>query len=134
MKVSEDKNIEKLIDNLMKDATLESPSFDFTSKVMSQVLATKTSEATTYKPLISKQVFIALFSSLTVLVIYILFNGNTSSGNDFLRLNYNLLHDLNLVDTFRFSKITTYSVVLTTIMLFIQIPLLKNYFDRKFNI
>ena len=118
----------------MKDSTLESPSFDFTSKVMSQVLATKTSEATTYKPLISKQVFIALFGSLAVLVVYILFNGSSHSPNGFIHLDYNLLRNHIPVNTFSFSKITVYSVVLTTIMLFIQIPLLKNYFDRKFNI
>jgi hypothetical protein len=132
MKVNEDKNIEKLIDHLMKDTMLESPSFDFTSKVMSQVLEIKTSNVTTYKPLISKPVFIALFSGLTAVLTYLFFNGNASSNNAFLHLNYNLLHDFP-VETFRFSKITVYSVVLTTLMLFIQIPLLKNYFDRKYN-
>jgi hypothetical protein len=134
MKVSEYKNIEKLIDNLMKDNVLESPSFDFTSKVMLQVMATKTCEATTYKPLISKQAFIAIFGSLTIIIAYVLLNGNSQSPNGFIHLNYDSLPNFNPLETFRFSEITTYSVVLTTIMLFIQIPLLKNYFDRKFKL
>lgn len=33
------KNIENLIDKMMAENTLESPSIDFTSKIMSQVLA-----------------------------------------------------------------------------------------------
>jgi hypothetical protein len=33
-----DKNIENLIDKMMSESTLESPSIDFTSKIMSQVL------------------------------------------------------------------------------------------------
>ena len=133
MKANEDKNIEKLIDHLMKDTVLESPSIDFTLKVMSQVLETKTSNVTTYKPLISKQVFGVIFSGLTALMVYIFFNNNASSSDGFLHLNYNLLHDLNPAETFHFSKITIYTVVLTTVMLFIQIFLLKNYFDKKYD-
>ena len=131
MKANEDKQLEKLVDHMMKDSILDTPSSDFTFKVMSQVLATKTSDATTYKPLISKPVFTAIFTGLAVLIVYVLLNGNSQSNNSFLHLNYNLLPNFNPVETFRFSEITTYSVVLTTIMLFIQIPLLKNYFDRK---
>jgi hypothetical protein len=33
-----DKNIENLIDKMMAENTLESPSIDFTSKIMAQVL------------------------------------------------------------------------------------------------
>jgi len=33
-----DKNIENLIDKMMSEDTLESPSIDFTSKIMAQVL------------------------------------------------------------------------------------------------
>lgn len=134
MKVSEDKNIEKLIDHLMKDTTLESPSFDFTSKVMSQVTVTKTSDITTYQPLISKQTFIIVFVCLTVLIAYVLLNGNSVSNNRLLNLNYNVLSNYNPVKSLRFSNITTYTVVLTTIMLFIQIPLLKNYYNSKFDV
>jgi len=132
MKVNEDKNIEKLIDHLMKDTTLASPSFDFTSKVMSQVIATKTSAATTYQPLISKQTFLAIFIGLAALITYVLWNGNAASNSRLLTLNYNLLSNFNPVKTFQFSTITTYTVVLTAIMLCIQIPLLKNYYDSKF--
>ena len=132
MKVNEDKHIEKLVDRLMKDSVLDAPSFDFTSKVMSQVLAPKTSDVTTYKPLISKKVIITIGSVLLALTVYSLFYDNAHSNKwtiphiDFIPFN-------NITKSFQFSKITTYSVVLTTVMLLIQIPLLKNYFDRRFN-
>jgi len=50
-----DKNIENLIDKMMAENTLESPSIDFTSKIMSQVLVAEKSKIKTYKPLISNQ-------------------------------------------------------------------------------
>lgn len=134
MKASEDKHIEKLIDYLMKETTLESPSFDFTAKVMTQVTLAKTSNATTYQPLISKKVFIAIFGSLTVLIAYVLLNSDPSTNSRLINLNYNLLANYTPVKTLGFSNITTYTVVLTAIMLCIQIPLLKNYYDSKFDV
>ena len=130
MKVNEDKHIEKLVDHMMKDTLLETPSFDFTAKVMSQVLATKTSGITAYKPLISKKVMITICSVLLGLIVYSLFYDSTQPSKwiphiDFIPFN-------NITKPFQFSKATTYSVVLTAVMLFIQIPFLKNYYDRKF--
>jgi len=129
MKANEDKQLEKLVDHMMKDSILDSPSNDFTFKVMSQVLATKTNDITEYKPLISKKAMIVIFSVVLALICYSLFLDNTASQYriphfDFIPFN-------NLTKSFQFSKVTTYSVVLTAIMLFIQIPFLKNYFDRK---
>ena len=132
MKANEDKNIEKLVDHIMKDAVLESPSFDFTSKIMSQVLATKTSDVTVYKPLISRTTFIAIFGCIIALFIYLFISGAQQTNGWFSNLNFNLLYNNKLASIFKFSKITTYTVVLTTLMLFIQIPLLKNHFDKQF--
>lgn len=42
MNVNEDKLLENLVDTIMKDSKLETPSLDFTTKVMLQVLTTKT--------------------------------------------------------------------------------------------
>ena len=57
-----DKHIEKLVDKAMKDSVLETPSFDFTSKVMQHVTATSKSKATVYEPLISKKVWFVVFA------------------------------------------------------------------------
>lgn len=131
MNTNEDKQIEKLIDKMMKNQTLETPSFDFTSKVMSQVMATKTSSITTYKPLISKKILLTIFSVLLTLIISSFFYDATGSSRwvphiDFIPFN-------NITASYEFSTVTTYSVVLTAIMIFIQIPILKNYYNSRFD-
>lgn len=130
MKMEEDKYIEKLVDHIMKDQKLESPSFDFTSKVMAQVTVAKYSNVTEYKPLISKSGLIGIIGCIIALVTYSILNETqqTSSLSQFINFKFTN----NFLELFHFSKITTYSVVLATIMFLIQIPLLKNYFYNKF--
>jgi hypothetical protein len=130
MKMEEDKFIEKLVDHIMKDQKLESPSVDFTSKVMVQVTVAKSSNVTQYKPLISKSGLIGIICFIIALVTYSILNktSQTSSLSQFFNFNFTN----NFSGLFHFSKITTYSVVLATIMFLIQIPLLKNYFYNKF--
>lgn len=132
MNTNEDKHIEKLIDKMMKDQTLEAPSFDFTSKVMNQVTIQQTNRITTYKPLISKKVLSTILFTLLVLIVYSFFYDSKQSSKwiphiDFIPFN-------NLTGMYQFSTVTTYSVVLTTIMIFIQIPILKNYYNNKFDL
>ena len=132
MNKNEDKHIEELVDHFMKDRTLDTPSFDFTSKVMSQVLTTKTSSITTYEPLISKKILLTIFSVLLVLIISSFFYDATGPSRwiphlDFIPYN-------NITASYEFSAVTTYSVVLTAIMLFIQIPILKNYYNSRFDV
>jgi len=134
MKASEDKNLEKFVDKILKDAPLETPSFDFTAKVMSQVLSTSTSDVTVYKPLISKPVLIAILGSIIALIGYLISNGNPQSSRWFDVLDYDSLFNIRLLSDVKFSKITMYAVVLSTVMLFVQIPLLKNYFDKRLEI
>lgn len=131
MKASEDKNLEKLIDKIMKDVPIETPSFDFTSKVMSQVLATQTSAITAYKPLISKPVMIIVFGSILAVFSYFISNGNAGSAGWLDGIDYNRLFNVRLVSGFKFSKITLYAVVLATVLLLVQISLLKNHFDKR---
>ncbi len=132
MKVNEDKNIEKLVAKMMNEIPLEKPSFDFTSKVMAQVLANKTNDITTYKPLISKPLLILIFGSFFILFGYCIINGNTESSNEwFDSINLSQYYNNRLFLGLKFSKITAYAVLLSTLMLFLQIPLLKNHFDRQ---
>jgi hypothetical protein len=134
MKMEEDKYIEKLVDQIMKDQTLESPSFDFTSKLMAQIIAAKTNEVKVYKPLISKPVWIGIIGSIVLLFTYNMLYGNQPSNGLLAKLNFNSFYVLHLGEMFHFSKVATYSVVLSTLLFFIQIPLLKNYFNSKYSL
>ena len=132
MNTNEDKHIEKLVDKMLKNQALESPSFDFTSKLMSKVTTSQSNSITTYKPLISGKTILTIAGILLALIGYSFFYDGTQTSKwiphiDFVPFN-------NLTALYEFSTVTTYSVVLTAIMLFIQIPILKNYYNNKFDL
>lgn len=129
-----DKHIEKLVDKTMKKTSLESPSFDFTNTVMAQVNALERSTVTTYKPLISKPMWFVIFAVGLMIVMYILF-GMTSTESGLLNsMDLSVLTDnrySNALSGFKVSKTVMYGVVLFGIMLFVQVPILKHYFDKR---
>ena len=131
MNTNEDKHIEKLIDQMMKNQTLETPSFDFTSKVMNKVVVSQKNKAFEYKPLISKQTIFIILSLLVILVLYSLSQGATSTSKWSIPFDFSFLYKNNISGMFSFSKITTYSAVLGTLMLFAQITFLRNHFNHK---
>lgn len=129
-----DKHIERFVDKTMKKASLESPSFDFTNTVMAQVNALKQSTVTTYRPLISKPMWLAIFIVGFAIVLYIIFGMNTTETSWLSFIDLSVLTDnkfSNTMSGFKVSKIVMYAIVLFGIMLFIQVPILKNYFDKR---
>jgi hypothetical protein len=129
-----DNQIEKLVDNTMKNSKLESPSLDFTNVVMAQVNALQKSTVTTYQPLISKPWWFAIFVMALLVVLFIIFGSSTNETNWLSFIDISVLTDNKLstaLSGFKVSKIVMYSVVLFGIMLIIQVPILKNYFDKR---
>ena len=129
MKANEDKLLEKLMDNVMKDSKLETPSLDFTTKVMSQVLTIKKSEVYVYKPLIPKYVFILAIGCFVTMMYYLEPQPNSWISS----LSNNMYYKYFTTSQFNFSEATVYSVVSITLLLFAQIVLLKKYFDNQLN-
>lgn len=126
-----DKNIEKFIDKIMAESTLESPSIDFTSKVMSQILVAEKSKIQKYKPLISMPIWVVILGSLISLILYTAF-GNESYNSE-IGHSY-VVNISNIFSEFHFSKNTIYAVLIVPLMVLVQIPLLKNYYDKKFQL
>ncbi|MBV7270545.1 hypothetical protein [Winogradskyella luteola] len=129
----DDKKIEAVIDKLMSADRLDKPSFDFTDKVMSKVEALSHSEITVYKPLIPKYVWWLIVSGFAALITYVLFKQPTSSTIS-LSERYDLPDvSLSLFEglSFNFSSILMYAMVLFAIMVNIQIPLLKQYYNNR---
>jgi len=127
-----DKNIENLIDKMMSDDTLESPSIDFTSKIMTQVLVAEKNKVKIYKPLISKTIWVIIGFSLLALTVY----ASLFSGTE-----YNLGIDKSYTERFstlfsgiHLSKNILYAILIVPFMILIQIGLLKNYFDKKYEL
>ncbi len=127
-----DKNIENLIDKMMAEDTLETPSFDFTSKIMAQVLVAEKSKVKSYKPLISKTTWIFISFGLLGLAIY----ASLFSGTE-----YNLGIDKSYTEKFsavfsgiHLSKNILYALLIVPFMILVQIGVLKNYFDKKYQL
>ncbi len=129
---AEDKHIEALIDKLMTSDALEKPSFDFTETVMSKIDALETTSSVVYKPLISKKAWLTIGIAAIVLIGFFVFNQRTEGGS--LLDKYNLAFEFkNPLEhlNFNFSKTMVYAVGLLAVMLFIQIPVLKHYFNKS---
>lgn len=128
----DEKKIEAFIDKLMSADRLEQPSLDFTDNVMSKVEAISVSTATVYKPLIPKSIWFIILGSFIALVGYIYLKEPVTKSGWFNRFDLSNV-SLNLFKntTFDFSTTFMYAVVLLAIMVSIQVPLLKYYFNKR---
>jgi hypothetical protein len=97
---------------------------------MTQVSVVEHSKIKEYKPLISKSVWFAIFGILIAMIAYAFLNESPKSQFD-IDLSTKIS---SLIPTIHFSDTTTYAVLIVTLMVLIQIPLLKNYFDRRFEV
>ena len=132
----DEKKIEAIIDKLMDSDTLETPSINFTDHVMSKVSALDTTSTShVYKPLISKSVLIGIGIAVIVLLSYFIFNQPAGDSNLLEKYNlaFNFENPLGNLN-FNFSKTLVYAFGLLAIMLSIQIPVLKHYFNKQFKL
>lgn len=132
MKENADKYLDDLSRKVIGKSALERPSLDFTQSVMSQVEAISNSSITTYKPLISKSVWLVITLLATSGVVYILFGAQSKS---LWLQQLNLEHYIsfsNWIPSLEVSQTTVYVAVLYAIMFCIQIPLLKHQLNQRF--
>ncbi|MBO6880288.1 hypothetical protein [Winogradskyella sp.] len=130
--IEDDKRIEDLVNKLMSADSLEKAPADFTDNVMSKIEAVSESKTIVYKPLIPKYVWWLIASGFVGLVGYALL----SKSNDTTSLSerYNLPDvSFSLWENFSFdfSNALMYATVLLAIMVGVQIPLLKQYFNQR---
>lgn len=128
----DNEKLEAMLERLMKDDALESPSAGFTDKIMDKVYAIEASSATVYQPLISKRAWLIIVLSFLAVITYVLFN-TSSSDNQWLS-NLNLqTPEFNLFDNIKFqlSETFKYGVLFLAIMIGVQMTVLKTYFGRR---
>lgn len=137
MNANENKKIDDLARKVIKKSSVESPSFDFTVQIMTQLTALKHSEATIYKPLISRFTWFVIFIGFVILA------GYTAVGTQSQTLDWFDFSDLNvlmkqkfsaMIFQFSFSKIVLYALAFLSVMLLIQLSFLKAYFDKKIEV
>lgn len=125
MESKEDKQLEALAKKVFLEAKEEKVSFDFTSKVMSQIEKTS-SQRLVYKPLVPKAVWGIILTLLIVWVGYLFQNHFTGSSEWFMKLDLD-----SLFSGFQLSKSVTYTIILFALMLCVQVGLLKHYFNKR---
>lgn len=128
-----DKQMDNLVKKVIVKASLETPSFDFTAQIMTQLVAKKQSESTIYKPLISRTVWIAIFVGFGVLIAYSFFGMQQESQNgilDFDVLTYSTVFDK--LSKITVSKTVLYALVSLSVMILVQVSVLKDYLDKRF--
>jgi len=119
---------------VIKEMPLELPSHDFTAKVMANILAIEKSKATVYKPLISKTGWILIFGGIITAIGYFILNGGTpveSQAWSFGHRAKDFIKTFGDVHLFQFSHTTINVIVVSTILILLQIALLKNYLDKR---
>lgn len=127
-----DKEIENLIEKMMSENTLESPSFDFTSKIMSQVLVAEKSKIKAYKPLISKSTWIFIGICLIALTAYSVLVNNDISNFEIAKTYSDKASAL--FSGIHFSTNVLYGLLVIPFMVLVQIGVLKNYFDKRYEL
>lgn len=135
MKELNDNELEKLIDKTMKMAVLESPTEDFTSSVMSKVENISLNKSISYEPLISKKTWI--FICVTVSALYGYVGLQVAPSAWFEAIDFSILYQNKIIETLtsiEISKTTFYAVTLSALLLLIQIPILKYYFDKRISV
>lgn len=134
MKENVDKQLDNFTKKVVKKTSLESPSIHFTSEIMSQVKAFSNNSSTVYKPLISKKTWVFIALGFVTLTIYLIFGAETQQSSWFSSLDFSVLQNnkvSNALSGFTMSKTLMYAVMFFGVMLCIQIPVLKNYFDKR---
>ena len=129
---NEDKRIEDLVNKFMANDSLEKAPINFTDDVMSKIESLSESKTIVYKPLISKYVWWLLGIGFVALIFNIIFNKSNDSSS--LSERYNLPEvsfDLFSNLSIDFTNTLLYATVLLAIMVAVQIPLLKHYFNQK---
>lgn len=130
-----DKNIEQLIEKMMAEEKLQSPSIDFTSRIMANVQVLEEKKLKAYKPLISKPIWISIGIALALLVIYI--SVFSVSENNLEIEQIGKLYSDKISNSFsgiHFSKNIFYAILILPIMILVQVGILKNYFDKKYEL
>ncbi|WMI69769.1 hypothetical protein [Mangrovimonas sp. YM274] len=132
MKSEHDKELEQLVEKFMGNVPTESPSFGFTSKVMQEINQLSVSKRIAYKPLIPKAVWWLLSAGLCALVFYIV-NAPSQSTEwaSSLPFEHIKIPKLNVLSGIKFSQSTMYGMAMLAIMVLVQIPLLKHYFNNR---
>jgi hypothetical protein len=127
------KELETFVDKVMGETSLESPSPDFTEKLMAKIEAQSQQQVFVSQPLLPKKLLTVLFLGFVAGFVYLLMTYGLDSSQGWFK---NMQWNLDFSNTWRWmegytaSKATLYAVLLFGVLFFVQIPWLKRYLDQ----
>ena len=135
--MGENKHIEELdafAKKYIKEIKVESPSKDFTANLMN-ILQQENSLLYKATPLISKKVWYIIFAGIIAL-FFIPFKQSEKSTPFLDKIDFSFFEKIEFPSLFEgvefsFSTTTIYSFVFLALMVFIQVYMLKNHFDKR---
>ncbi len=135
MKEQEAKELEQLVSKMVQKSPLETPSFQFTDNVLAAINAQQKSVSFRYHPLIPKYIWIVIAATVVGITGYLWFLLQPAPI-DLPTPSFNFMESFSLfkiVPAFTPSKISGYAIMLFALMLCIQIPMLRQYFNNREN-
>lgn len=135
MNANENKEIDNLIRKVIEKAPLESPSFDFTAQIIAQLEHAQQSEATVYKPLISKTAWLFIFGAVAAMLFYTFKDTAPQVTSSFRVIDFSFLGSNKVLNTFSrltFSNTVLYALLSLSVLLLIQVSVLTSYFNKRF--
>lgn len=135
MKENTDKFFDDIAKKVIQEGAIESPSFNFTDSVMSQVLELNKSHSNIYKSLISRGTWFLVFTFLISVIIYTAYFGEQSESVSWMnQIDFGVFSNNEIANllSFNVSKAFTYAVAFLAIMVGVQVVFLKNYFNQRF--
>ncbi|WP_338731103.1 hypothetical protein [Mangrovimonas cancribranchiae] len=132
MKDQTDKQVTQFIDNIFENSSLESPSLEFSTQVMSKIHAINNTKVTTYKPLISRSVWIAIAVVFVGFLAAILVNVTFTQASWLTFLDFSIVSRLgNIFPSTQLPTSLVYAILFFGIMLLVQLTWLKRYFNKR---
>lgn len=126
MKDNENNELERLADQAMKNLPLETPSFDFTARVMAQAAKIPKKTAPAYVPLLPGYFWLVLAAAVGGLLGYAYFADGTEASS-LQGIDLKKMFPV-LASTFTFSKTTMYATVALLLAVLAQIPIIRSRF------
>ena len=132
--MKQDKNIDDFSKDLLKDVGLETPSANFVNNVLKTINVENTLVSNSvYKPLISKRGWFFIVVCFIVLFTYF-YTPNTESSIQYPVIDLSFLNKLmaiNIFENIKLSKIFSFSFILFSVLVLVQLHFIKKYFNKN---
>ena len=128
-----EKELDALIDRVMGETPMDSPSKNFTKNLMSKIEAQTAKEVLQYKPLLPKKVLTAIVAVfIAAFILGLTYYAPKGGQSWFPTVDFDPYFEkaFGWMKFYTSSKAALYAIVLFGVMFLVQFPWLKRYIDR----